>query len=58
MPSIRDEFAFSNTELGWIPGSWFPVGNWAFPNSLQSVGPTLGQASLGPLVAFLIVQLD
>lgn len=137
LPSIRDEFAFTNTELGWILGSfnvayalfqipgglagakfgprrvltiialtwgvltlatgfvpglmmasgagalvsfivvrfimgavnaplypvsagafesWFPVGNWALPNSLQSVGLTLGQASLGPLVTFLIVQ--
>ena len=36
--------------------SWFPVGNWALPNSLQSVGLTLGQASLGPLVTLLIVQ--
>jgi len=137
LPTIREEFAFSNTELGWILGSfnvayalfqipggvagakfgprrvltiialtwgvltlatgfvpglmmasgtgalvsfivvrfvmgavnaplypvsagafesWFPVGNWALPNSLQSVGLTLGQASLGPLVTILIVQ--
>jgi ACS family glucarate transporter-like MFS transporter len=34
---------------------WFPVGSWAFPNSVLSSGLTLGQATVGPLVAFLIV---
>jgi MFS family permease len=129
LPSIREEFAFSNTELGWILGSfnvayalfqipggvagakfgpgrvltiialtwgvltlatgfmpglmmasgtgalvsfmvvrfvmgavnaplypvsagafesWFPVGNWALPNSLQSVGLTLGRPASDP----------
>jgi ACS family glucarate transporter-like MFS transporter len=36
--------------------SWFPVGNWAFPNAVLSSGLTLGQASLGPLVTMLIIQ--
>lgn len=35
---------------------WFPTGNWAFPNSLNSTGLTLGQAAIGPVVTFLIVQ--
>ena len=36
--------------------NWFPPGNWAFPNSVSSVGLTLGQAALGPLVTLLIVE--
>jgi ACS family glucarate transporter-like MFS transporter len=35
--------------------SWFPVGHWAFPNAMQSVGLALGQACVGPLVTVLIV---
>ncbi|MFO1392332.1 MAG: MFS transporter [Steroidobacteraceae bacterium] len=35
---------------------WFPPGNWAFPNAMSSVGLALGQAALGPLVTFLIVE--
>lgn len=35
--------------------NWFPPGHWAFPNSVSSVGLTLGQAALGPLVTLLIV---
>src|SRR5262245_21893885 len=35
--------------------SWFPAGNWAFPNAVGNIGLTLGQAALGPLVTFLIV---
>ena len=35
--------------------NWFPVGSWGLPNALQSVGLTLGQASLGPIVTGLIV---
>ena len=36
--------------------NWFPPGHWAFPNSVSSVGLTLGQAALGPLVTLLIVE--
>ncbi|MEZ5500035.1 MAG: MFS transporter [Steroidobacteraceae bacterium] len=36
--------------------NWFPVGNWAFPNSMLSAGLTLGQAAVGPVVTFLIVR--
>jgi ACS family glucarate transporter-like MFS transporter len=36
--------------------NWFPPGRWAFPNSFLSVGLTLGQAVIGPLVTFLIVK--
>jgi ACS family glucarate transporter-like MFS transporter len=35
---------------------WFPVGSWAFPNSVGSVGLVLGQATIGPLVTFLIIK--
>lgn len=34
---------------------WFPVGGWAFPNAMSSVGLVLGQAALGPVVSALIV---
>jgi ACS family glucarate transporter-like MFS transporter len=34
---------------------WFPPGSWAFPNAASSVGLSLGQAVLGPLVAVLMV---
>jgi ACS family glucarate transporter-like MFS transporter len=36
---------------------WFPTGSWAFPNSLSSVGLTLGQAAIGPVVTLLIIHL-
>ena len=36
--------------------NWFPVGNWAFPNAVGNVGLTLGQATLGPLVTFIIIK--
>lgn len=36
--------------------SWFPAGNWAFPNAVGNVGLTLGQAAIGPLVTVLIVK--
>ena len=36
--------------------NWFPVGRWAFPNSISSSGLALGQAAIGPLVAVLIVH--
>ena len=35
---------------------WFPIGSWAFPNSLSSTGLTLGQAAIGPVVTLLIIQ--
>jgi ACS family glucarate transporter-like MFS transporter len=35
---------------------WFPSGGWAFPNAVSSVGLVLGQAMLGPLVTWLILQ--
>jgi ACS family glucarate transporter-like MFS transporter len=36
--------------------SWFPPGSWAFPNAVSSTGLSLGQAAIGPVVTFLIVQ--
>lgn len=36
--------------------SWFPPGNWAFPNAISSVGLALGQAAIGPVVTFLIIH--
>jgi MFS transporter, ACS family, glucarate transporter len=36
--------------------NWFPVGRWAFPNAVLSSGLTLGQAAVGPLVAWLMVK--
>ena len=36
--------------------SWFPVGSWAFPNAVGSVGLVLGQAAIGPLVTLLIIK--
>jgi ACS family glucarate transporter-like MFS transporter len=36
--------------------NWFPVGGWAFPNAVSAVGLVMGQAALGPLVTWLIVQ--
>lgn len=39
-----------------IIARWFPVGSWAFPNSLQSTGLALGQAAIGPVVTLLIIQ--
>jgi MFS transporter, ACS family, glucarate transporter len=36
---------------------WFPIGSWAFPNSVGNVGLALAQAALGPLVTFLIIKL-
>jgi len=36
--------------------SWFPPGRWAFPNAVSSTGLSLGQAAIGPVVTFLIVQ--
>jgi ACS family glucarate transporter-like MFS transporter len=35
---------------------WFPAGGWAFPNSLSSMGLTLGQAAIGPIVTLLIIR--
>lgn len=39
-----------------IIARWFPAGGWAFPNSLTSMGLTLGQAALGPIVTLLIIR--
>jgi ACS family glucarate transporter-like MFS transporter len=36
--------------------NWFPVGQWAFPNSMLSAGLTLGQAAVGPVVTTLITM--
>lgn len=36
--------------------NWFPIAGWGLPNSVLSTGLTLGQASLGPIVTWLIVQ--
>jgi ACS family glucarate transporter-like MFS transporter len=35
---------------------WFPPGRWALPNSVTSTGLALGQAALGPVVAWLIIR--
>jgi ACS family glucarate transporter-like MFS transporter len=35
---------------------WFPVGSWAFPNSLSTTGLALGQAAIGPVVTLLIIH--
>jgi ACS family glucarate transporter-like MFS transporter len=35
---------------------WFPPARWAFPNAMLNTGLTLGQATLGPLVTFLIIE--
>jgi MFS transporter, ACS family, glucarate transporter len=34
---------------------WFPPGHWGLPNATMSAGLTLGQASIGPIVTFLII---
>ena len=39
-----------------IIARWFPIGSWAFPNSMTSTGLALGQAAIGPVVTFLIIQ--
>ncbi len=39
-----------------IIARWFPSGSWAFPNALNSTGLALGQAAIGPIVTFLIIQ--
>lgn len=39
-----------------IIANWFPVGHWAFPNSICTVGLSLGQAAIGPLVTWMIVS--
>ena len=36
--------------------SWFPVGRWAFPNAVSTVGVALGQAAIGPVVTILIIK--
>jgi ACS family glucarate transporter-like MFS transporter len=35
---------------------WFPSGSWAFPNAMSSAGLALGQAAIGPVVTFLIIE--
>ena len=32
--------------------SWFPVGNWGFPNGLQTSGLHVGSAAATPMIAF------
>jgi MFS transporter, ACS family, glucarate transporter len=41
---------------GGTTGSWFPVSGWALPNSLQNAGATVGAATTGPLIAWLVQQ--
>ncbi len=36
--------------------NWFPRSAWAFGNASLTAGLTLGQAALGPLVTWLIIQ--
>lgn len=36
--------------------NWFPRSQWAFGNASLTAGLTLGQATLGPLVTWLIIQ--
>ncbi|MGH8865459.1 MAG: MFS transporter, partial [Burkholderiales bacterium] len=38
-----------------VVARWFPAGGWALPNSLSSMGLTLGQAAIGPVVTLLII---
>ena len=38
-----------------LVANWFPVGRWALPNAMSTVGLSLGQAATGPVVAWLIV---
>jgi ACS family glucarate transporter-like MFS transporter len=38
-----------------LTARWFPVGSWGLPNALSSVGLTLGQAAIGPVVTMLIL---
>jgi ACS family glucarate transporter-like MFS transporter len=42
--------------MAGIIARWFPTGGWAFPNALGSAGLALGQAAIGPVVTFLIIQ--
>lgn len=39
-----------------IIARWFPSGSWAFPNAMSSTGLALGQAAIGPVVTFLIIE--
>jgi ACS family glucarate transporter-like MFS transporter len=39
-----------------IIARWFPSGSWAFPNALNSAGLALGQAAIGPVMTFLIIE--
>jgi MFS family permease len=36
--------------------NWFPIGGWAFPNGLSSMGLNLGIAASTPVMAWLIVE--
>jgi MFS transporter, ACS family, glucarate transporter len=42
---------------GYIIARWFPVSGWALPNGLTNMGLTLGAASTGPLIVFLMQSL-
>ena len=35
---------------------WFPAGGWALPSAMTSMGLTLGQAAIGPIVTLLIIR--
>lgn len=37
-------------------GTWFPRGQWGFPNALSSTGLALGAAATQPLVAWVMVS--
>jgi MFS transporter, ACS family, glucarate transporter len=36
--------------------SWFPPGWWAFPNAVSTSGLAVGQALIGPIVTYLIIE--
>ncbi|MBK7168537.1 MAG: MFS transporter [Gammaproteobacteria bacterium] len=39
-----------------VIGTWFPKGQWGFPNALSSTGLALGAAATQPLVAWVMVS--
>ena len=42
--------------VGVMVAKWFPAGRWAVPNAAMNTALTLGQAAMGPLFTYLIVE--
>jgi len=42
--------------VGVMVARWFPAGRWAVPNAVLNTALTLGQAAMGPLFTYLIVE--